>query len=595
MNRTIPHAVAMTLATAFFVYSPVRVHAQMLSMADSPRVMVSSGVSQHQDQTDTDTQPAGFTTLQSHLYRVKDLFDGDARALWVGDSWSLFNNIHRLPYGSLMVWPIGDLQAVCAGFRTSGPAKGVDFTSGLGALTPVDSAHGWIAETNNGVPNRIALPINNMTRVEGDSGLVLDTTWLNLPRIQSLRIDNTSISRGNLLSFTDANSHVLVRPLYYSPLHIDDQLSSVVFADQDGTVLDVASLRDGARPFWSKGENPDTDPPRIPVAEQINALAHDLPLSALLDNGPELVIGQDNANPLIGSLDDWFFAGAVYYLTDAQGQRLPGYYHSVLSTISWQIHNFGTNEKSTGNKQFTDEQLLHWLDVTTLDRNQQPIVILHIATERLDQVTVHDQVLMIINRFRDAFAAIGTLPPRFLLLGSYMHRTQQVFDPADRGYVEELNRAYLSLAQSEPDCAFFSLYAATDGTYFTSDDIGGPGTQQAARDWLDSHGWSTITYGGTTYNLSSAANNGLDGILTVDGLHMGSTPAAAFMAKLIGDAIEASHCPADFNNDNQANTQDVIAFLNAWSSQDPSADINGDGLINTKDVIAFLNDWNAGC
>jgi len=61
-------------------------------------------------------------------------------------------------------------------------------------------------------------------------------------------------------------------------------------------------------------------------------------------------------------------------------------------------------------------------------------------------------------------------------------------------------------------------------------------TQQAARDWLDSHGWSTITYGGTTYNLSSAANNGLDGILTVDGLHMGSTPAAAFMAKLIGDA-----------------------------------------------------------
>jgi len=54
-------------------------------------------------------------------------------------------------------------------------------------------------------------------------------------------------------------------------------------------------------------------------------------------------------------------------------------------------------------------------------------------------------------------------------------------------------------------------------------------------------------------------------------------------------------CAADFNGDGAVNTQDVLAFLNAWSAGDPSADINGDGLVNTQDVLAFLNLWSAGC
>ncbi len=54
-------------------------------------------------------------------------------------------------------------------------------------------------------------------------------------------------------------------------------------------------------------------------------------------------------------------------------------------------------------------------------------------------------------------------------------------------------------------------------------------------------------------------------------------------------------CSADFNNDGLVNTQDVLAFLNAWNANDPSADFNNDGLINTQDVLAFLNAWTAGC
>ncbi|MBK7403348.1 MAG: hypothetical protein IPJ41_01620 [Phycisphaerales bacterium] len=54
-------------------------------------------------------------------------------------------------------------------------------------------------------------------------------------------------------------------------------------------------------------------------------------------------------------------------------------------------------------------------------------------------------------------------------------------------------------------------------------------------------------------------------------------------------------CVADFNGDGNVNTQDVLAFLNAWNAGSSSADINGDGNVNTQDVLAYLNLWNVGC
>ncbi len=52
---------------------------------------------------------------------------------------------------------------------------------------------------------------------------------------------------------------------------------------------------------------------------------------------------------------------------------------------------------------------------------------------------------------------------------------------------------------------------------------------------------------------------------------------------------------ADFNDDARMDTLDVLAFLNAWTGNDPDADFNADGTIDTRDVLAFLNEWSAGC
>ena len=61
------------------------------------------------------------------------------------------------------------------------------------------------------------------------------------------------------------------------------------------------------------------------------------------------------------------------------------------------------------------------------------------------------------------------------------------------------------------------------------------------------------------------------------------------------EVVETAPCRADFNGDGTVNTQDVLAFLNAWAAGDASGDFNGDGTVNTLDVLAFLNAFAVGC
>jgi photosystem II stability/assembly factor-like uncharacterized protein len=82
------------------------------------------------------------------------------------------------------------------------------------------------------------------------------------------------------------------------------------------------------------------------------------------------------------------------------------------------------------------------------------------------------------------------------------------------------------------------------------------------------------------------------GFSEIDASPNGSIWAGGFRGNIISNVVP---CDADFNSDGAVNTQDVLAFLNAWAAGDLSADFNGDGSVNTLDVLAFLNAWGAGC
>ncbi len=99
-----------------------------------------------------------------------------------------------------------------------------------------------------------------------------------------------------------------------------------------------------------------------------------------------------------------------------------------------------------------------------------------------------------------------------------------------------------------------------------------------------------------------------NGDAAIDATLSASVPSGSFISATATDlaasatsefaaCVEAvgNECGADFDGDGTVNSGDVLAFLNAWTSQLPSGDFDGDGLFNSQDVLAFLNMWTAGC
>jgi hypothetical protein len=54
-------------------------------------------------------------------------------------------------------------------------------------------------------------------------------------------------------------------------------------------------------------------------------------------------------------------------------------------------------------------------------------------------------------------------------------------------------------------------------------------------------------------------------------------------------------CPANFNQTNGVEIQDLFDFLTAWFAHSMSADFNHDNTLSTSDVWAFTSAWYAGC
>ncbi len=52
-------------------------------------------------------------------------------------------------------------------------------------------------------------------------------------------------------------------------------------------------------------------------------------------------------------------------------------------------------------------------------------------------------------------------------------------------------------------------------------------------------------------------------------------------------------CPADWDNDGDADSDDVVAFFTAWDSGE--ADFDGDADTDSDDIIGFFSTWDAGC
>ncbi|VAX39299.1 hypothetical protein MNBD_PLANCTO03-917 [hydrothermal vent metagenome] len=130
------------------------------------------------------------------------------------------------------------------------------------------------------------------------------------------------------------------------------------------------------------------------------------------------------------------------------------------------------------------------------------------------------------------------------------------------------------------------FYASTNTTITPSD------TYLGSRNYSSLGAGQTLTYGPHSLTLPCMSENNyyIGVIVTVTG-DADTSDNTGYDSAPIG----YEYCEGDFNSDCAVNTQDVIAFLNAWTAGNSSADCNGDGTVNTQDVICFLNAWTAGC
>jgi hypothetical protein len=110
---------------------------------------------------------------------------------------------------------------------------------------------------------------------------------------------------------------------------------------------------------------------------------------------------------------------------------------------------------------------------------------------------------------------------------------------------------------------------------------------------------SDYAYGATPYQLTISVADGTPGACCT-GTSCVTTVIESCAASFVpGGTCSAANpvpcCPANYNQINGLEVQDIFDFLNAWFAGETRADFNNNGILEVQDIFDFLNGWFAGC
>ncbi|MBI68989.1 MAG: hypothetical protein CMJ38_03035 [Phycisphaerae bacterium] len=495
----------------------------------------------------------------------------DARLVCIGDSLSTtFYN--RIGTASLMAWPIERVTAIGGGAGLGSP-----IVSCYGHCSPVarvlaSDQLGYTVERQTSKQQFFTLPVRGLKEIYGDDSFTAGSNGklfefnLNVDALQ------TSVSG----PFLNTDDEMKFRYLYRAPSHSDLHINNLSLRDNGSHVM-TFSPEQFARKLWHYGDEPD-GLGRSAVPKQINACASDIPANNHLHATARVVVAE--YTPIQHTNRYVQVAGGIYYKTDEASSPKEGLYFSSLSDDSWSYSGFcsDTEGQDTHDKQFSLEQFTHWLDVTTLRREQPVVFLWQFGIESIPQSVVRARYELMIEQADAGAKAIGIEQTFHLLITPYMMKVGNSAGKEAHQYLQEHQTVCEEIAQEQSHVGAISIYEATEGVLFI-------GTN-SANDWLLERGFNAFDCGSETIALCDAHfGNFLDGAI----IHPAHADGAKFFAAIIGNEIRRKACHADLVPDGTIGITDVLEAISSWGT--PEGDVTGDGETNVSDILEMINTW----
>ena len=499
---------------------------------------------------------------------LAETLKGDVRLIWMGDSYcSVFAN--RVPTASLNTWPIPRITAVQGGAgRNHALIRAIKRCEPL-ELVQSSDPQGYRVERGSESASYFGLPLRGMQELRTSSSLALGSD----DEVLEFRMANDLLSNGVHGEFSRAGDRLRMRFLFRATSNPKDQIPNIRLQDHTGLRTSM-DLMGSSRGFLHHGETPTTG--RSPVPGQINAALPDI------DVGNDLVLLNRVAlsiePSLIGTDQYLDAAGAIYYQIEEDDRRAPGLYFSYLADDSWAYRGFGDNRACTDthDKVFAESELVHWLDVTTLDPDQPVVFAWYLNPESYGYVSSRKMIERMIDLADSASDTVNLSSVQHLIVTA--HRT--TFSSGDPIYLmESQQRAAFDIARDRSNVAAASIYAATDGVLFNG--------STEARAWLEERGFDDFQFGSRNADLVAAPIHGR--LLDYGGIHPRDDESGAFFAAILGDMIRQAGCPGDVVPDGTLDVRDVLEVVRRWgrpSNEPPRPEELIDVALQIKIILA---------
>ena len=508
------------------------------------------------------------------LENMAQTLRGDVRLVVLGDSFSA-PYFARVPPAGLLCWPIPNISALGGGATiNSSVITTTPLCSPVSKIISSDTL-GYKVERSTSSNSYFTLPTFGLQEIY-TSDTFNDLGNNRLFSFQQPPTGKLLLGSGLHGHFAREGDNLLFRFLYRCPSDPLTQVEEVNILDSYQNVGTI-QLRNGARPLWHLGEDPNNGT-RDAVPRQINASAVDFPANNSTTGYLSMILEQ--VSPLASTNLYFEPAGGVYYHIDEEDNRKPGLYYNQIADGSWSFFGFGCDTEGAGthDKKFSLEQFTYWLDVGTLERTQPTVFMWYLAPENLSYSNATLQFTNMIEQADEAANLVGlTSVEHFIVISHLIEMWQHDSESVHQLFMNQQNAAY-DLAAMHSNISAASIYAATDKTLFTG---------AKAVPWLIEHGFDNFEYGNNYLDLPDFSNGDL---LDLSNVHPKGVESAAFYAAILGDIIRDAGCPADLKPDGLIDIEDLLLLINGWGA-DGIGDINNDGTTDITDLLFLFNDW----